>query len=206
MHSALKNGTVLPEHHRGLIDANTFLAWLIFKGYIDNAKCGEVAEAIRKTTIVPATNEKNCENCGNFYFVDDEIGYECGVEVGCVEHNNWIPKLTVTEEQNCENCGQPRDNKGRCILFKEGKCVDIHEKWIPATKDTEKEFAESIITESDKAMMQTTIKEYNCEHCANAKDYSEDGFYCKANEMYCRADVSCEKFKPITENWVEDLD
>ena len=89
-------------------------------------------------------------------------------------------------------------------------------------------------TESDKARMQIKTKDcktcanqnetsgedcyecikgiYNhykpitCERCANAKDYSEDGFYCKVKNEYCRADVSCEKLKPITDEWVEDLD
>ena len=44
---------------------------------------------------------------------------------------------TATEEKSCENCGQPRDYTGQCILFKEGKCVDIHEKWKPATEEGE---------------------------------------------------------------------
>ena len=84
---------------------------------------------------------------------------------------------------------------------------------FPESNDVEKELAKTIVgliphlpTESDKARMQTAIKETSCEHCANAKDFSEDGFYCKAKNEYCRADVSCEKLKPITDEWVEDLD
>ena len=38
-------------------------------------------------------------------------------------------------EKNCQNCGQPVDSKGRCIPYSEGKCVEIHELWIPKEKD-----------------------------------------------------------------------
>lgn len=76
---AVLEGTVLPEHYGRLIDADTFLAWLIFKGYIDNAKCGEVAEAIRKTTIIPATKEKSCKDCKYQSFRE---AYSC-VETPC---------------------------------------------------------------------------------------------------------------------------
>lgn len=84
---------------------------------------------------------------------------------------------------------------------------------LPESNDAEKELAKAIVgliphlpTESDKARMQIATKETSCEHCANAKDCSEDGFYCKAKNEYRRASVSCEKFKPITDEWVEDLD
>ena len=89
VYEAVANGTPLPEHNGRLIDADAFLAWLIFKGYIDNATCGEVVEAIRKTTIIPATEEKSCENCVNW---NEHYG-----TIDCMECQNrelWKPKQT----------------------------------------------------------------------------------------------------------------
>ena len=49
---------------------------------------------------------------------------------------DWdAPKQATTEEKRCATCGQPRDHEGWCIPFKEGKCVNIHEKWKPVTKE-----------------------------------------------------------------------
>lgn len=44
---------------------------------------------------------------------------------------------TATKEKSCATCGQPLDDAERCILFKEGKCVQRYEKWIPAMKEGE---------------------------------------------------------------------
>lgn len=44
---------------------------------------------------------------------------------------------TATKEKSCATCGRLRDDAGRCILFKEGKCVQRYEKWIPSTKEVE---------------------------------------------------------------------
>ena len=108
----IANGTPLPEHYGRLIDADKFLAWLIFKGYIDNAKCGEVAEAIRKTTIIPATKEKSCENCIHSHGYD----LECDI-YGC----KFEPKQIVTEENKsvCKSCNMPcpHSNDDRDICY-----------------------------------------------------------------------------------------
>lgn len=37
--------------------------------------------------------------------------------------------------KSCATCGQPRDDTGRCILFKEGECVEMYEKWKPTTEE-----------------------------------------------------------------------
>lgn len=42
---------------------------------------------------------------------------------------------TITKEKSCATCGQPRGDRGQCILFKAGECVDNHEKWKPATEE-----------------------------------------------------------------------
>lgn len=65
--------------------------------------------------------DEKCEKCTK------EISAECVID-GC----EFEPKQG---EKNCRNCGQPRDYKGRCIPFIEGKCIKVRTGWIPKQTD-----------------------------------------------------------------------
>lgn len=122
---AIKNGTPLPEHHRRLVedcfsDVDSNDNWhTVFN---DDAGCYEnvvLLDDIKSApTIIPAMAKTLFDK------MEEEFG------------KDWdAPKQTTTTEKSCATCGQPRDCGGRCILFKEGKCVEVHEKWTPVTKE-----------------------------------------------------------------------
>lgn len=113
---AIKNDTLLPEYHGDLVDRNYLIKKIEKCIYRVDRICAD--DIYYAPTIIPATAKTLLDK------MEEEFG------------KDWdAPKQTTTEEKSCATCGQPRDYKGRCILFKEGKCVDIHEEWKPVTKE-----------------------------------------------------------------------
>ena len=63
-----------------------------------------------------------------------EEGYSEGLKRGeenAAETKKKIARLNYEGKKSCGNCGQPRDYRGDCILYDEGKCLNEYEKWIP---------------------------------------------------------------------------
>lgn len=110
------------------------------------------------------TEEKSCKNCEHGF--DSEDCYKCDKNIqntcepkqtatkeecaltDCKRNDNGkcTDGLAYREScydcyqpANCATCGQPRDYKGQCILFKEGRFANAHEKWKPVTKAKEGE-------------------------------------------------------------------
>ena len=68
LEKAVANGTVLPEHHGRLISEEDMLSVIIFSKLFDNAKVGEVKEALLNIpTIIEADKctykETGCGSC-----------------------------------------------------------------------------------------------------------------------------------------------
>ena len=126
------NGVPLPEHHEKIKeDLRRYEADCKFAS--DDSSCGICLDNIfgsfermldRHLTATKDTEKEFAESI-----------------IALIPHlpteSDKARMQTATEEKSCENCGQPRDYTGQCILFKEGKCVDIHEKWKPATEEGE---------------------------------------------------------------------
>ncbi len=99
----------------------------------------------------------------------------------------------------------------RCLAHIVGEVLSEVKTIIPATKEPTRTMIDCYkcknrMLDISCAECHFEPKAHGCEHCANAKDYSEDGFYCAAKNEYRRASVGCEKFTPITDEWVEDLE
>lgn len=54
MAKAIRKGTPIPKGHGRVGDLDIILTWLVFKGIIDELKCGEVTSVFRKATIIEA--------------------------------------------------------------------------------------------------------------------------------------------------------
>ena len=129
------------------------------KGYLDGIKDE------RENAIIKDVYDKNFGNKKNDYERGLDDAWECARKMYqfnpinnkqlCEElydmgFNEFICSTTASEaiakikeyeekqkqeDKCCSNCGQPRDYRGKCILYKEGKCVNEYEKWMPKTNN-----------------------------------------------------------------------
>ena len=87
----IKNGTPLPEHHGDLIDRKAL------KRCIPSEEYGAKFAIENAPTIIPAAEEKSCENCANW---NEHYGTaDC---IGCHNRELWTPKQTAMKEGDGE--------------------------------------------------------------------------------------------------------